>query len=71
MLIMEDLLDMDESTLSDFQGIGELSTFKTVSPQLKHSAPHPTISLTRNDLSFVVGQQVDILLSLHYRSQAM
>jgi hypothetical protein len=66
MLIMEDLQGMDESTLNDFAGIGELSTFKTVSPQPKHSAPRPTISLTRNDCSSVVVPLVDSLSSLYY-----
>jgi hypothetical protein len=69
MLIMGDLQDMDESSLKDFAGIGELSTFKTASPQLKHLALRPTISLTTNDLSFVVDQLGDILSLLHYRLQ--
>ena len=71
MLIMGDLQDMDESSLNDFAGIGELSMFKIVSMQLKRSVLRLTISLTRNDLSFVVGQLEDLLSSLHYPSQAM
>ena len=70
MLIMGDLQDMDESSLIGSTGIGESSTFRTVSPHLKHSAPFPTISLIRNDLSFAVDPLVDILFLLHYRLQA-
>ena len=70
MLIMEDLQDMDESILIDLAGIGELLTFKTVSPQLKHSVLRLSISLIRNDFSFVVDQLVDILSLLRYRLQA-
>lgn len=61
MLIMGDLQDMVENILNDSAGIGESSTFKTVSPQLKHSAPRPlpTTSLTKNVFSFAADQLVD------------